>query len=66
MQGLWLHGNMLEKIPSSIGSLQRLNVLSLAGNCLEGLPHSIGELGVRRKIAWCSRAGGTNMSSDAH
>ena len=54
MQGLWLHGNLLEAVPSSIGALQRLNVLSLAGNCLAEVPHEIGELGVRRKTAFHS------------
>ena len=50
VQGLWLHGNLLEEIPSSIGSLQSLNVLSLAGNCLKQLPAHVGELGVRHSL----------------
>ncbi len=59
MQGLWLHGNLLEQVPSSIGSLRCLSVLSLAGNCLGEVPQSIGELGVRRYNSYGSRAGGT-------
>jgi len=46
LQGLWLHGNLLESIPDSIGDLENLEILSLAGNCLSVLPEGIGNLAV--------------------
>ena len=46
MQGLWLHGNLLEELPTTLGALRRLRVLSVAGNCMERLPSAIGQLGV--------------------
>lgn len=48
LQGLWLHGNLLERLPESIGQLASLRTLSLSGNCLPELPANVGALSVRR------------------
>ena len=42
MQGLWLHGNLIEHLPEDIGRCSDLRQVSLAGNCLEDFPASIG------------------------
>ena len=43
-QGLWVHGNLLTKLPDSIGALSSLQALSAVGNQLTALPDSIGSL----------------------
>ena len=46
VQGLWVHGNLLERLPDSLGRLSSLRMLSLAGNCLVSIPPSLGDLQV--------------------
>lgn len=53
-QGLWLHGNLLTRLPDSIGQLASLRSLSLSGNCLRELPATIGTLSVRFLFACCA------------
>ena len=43
-QGLWVHGNLLTRLPDSIGALSSLQALSAVGNQLTALPDSIGSL----------------------
>ena len=43
MQGLWMHGNLLQHLPEDIGNCSDLRQISLAGNCLEDFPKSIGK-----------------------
>lgn len=38
LQGLWLHGNLLTTVPSSLSKLTNLKQLSLSGNQLKQLP----------------------------
>ncbi|MDO8482674.1 MAG: hypothetical protein Q7S86_02550, partial [bacterium] len=41
MRWLMLKGNLIEKIPASIGQLKKLQKLSLAGNRIESLPNEM-------------------------
>lgn len=43
-QEVWFHGNLLDRLPESIGNLTSLEKLSLSGNRLQSLPESLSRL----------------------
>ena len=44
MQGLWIHGNLLTSLPTSIGALSSLRAFSAVGNQLTAVPEAVGSL----------------------
>lgn len=51
LQGIWLGGNLLPRLPANIGNLQALNTLSAPGNVLAELPASLGRLSALQTLA---------------
>lgn len=50
-QGLWLGGNLLARLPESLGRLTALRTLGLSGNRLAELPASTNSLMVHNCCA---------------
>lgn len=51
LQGLWLHGNLLESLPEGLGALTALRTLSLSSNRLPRVPASLGTLTSLEELA---------------
>lgn len=44
MQGIWLGGNLLTRLPQNVGDFPVLNTLSAPGNVLREVPEALGRL----------------------
>lgn len=56
MQGLWLGGNLLPRLPPTLGGLSALTSLSAPGNVLTELPASLGALSALQTLALAGNA----------